>query len=176
MSVPLLHIADTTAEAVKATKARRPLLLATRYTMEQDFYVSRLRDSHGLDLIVPDADDRNSVHNIIFDELCCGTVLDASRQRYIDIIERGRAAGADSVILGCTEIGLLIEAKDIDLPTFDSTLNSRRCGGQILARTRRCTPAQCSMMSLWLHFLTELFSSCCARMPSLQTAPRLRWN
>jgi aspartate racemase len=122
VSVPLLHIADTTAEAVKATQARRPLLLATRYTMEQDFYVSRLRETHGLNLIVPEAEDRTSVHNIIFDELCCGTVLDTSRQRYLDIIERGRVAGADSVILGCTEIGLLIEAKDIDLPTFDSTL------------------------------------------------------
>ncbi len=122
VSVPLLHIADTTAEAVKANKARRPILLATRYTMEQDFYVSRLRETHGLDLIVPEAEDRTAVHNIIFDELCCGTVLESSRQRYIDVIERGRAAGADSVILGCTEIGLLIEATDIDLPTFDSTL------------------------------------------------------
>jgi len=122
VSIPLLHIGDATAEAVKKTKARRPLLLATRYTMEQDFYVSHLREKHGLDLTVPEAEDRTAVHEIIFDELCRGTVLEASRRHYIDIIGRGRAAGADSVIFGCTEIGLLLGPKDIDLPVFDSTL------------------------------------------------------
>lgn len=122
VSVPVLHIADATAKAVKQAAARRPLLLATRYTMEQDFYVSRLRETYGLDVIVPETDDRAAVHQIIFDELCCGTVLESSRRRYIDVIERGRAKGADSVILGCTEIGLLIGPQDIDLPVFDSTL------------------------------------------------------
>lgn len=122
ISVPLLHIADATAEAVKQTNARRPLLLATQYTMEQDFYVSRLRKDYGLDVMVPDADDRIALHRIIFDELCCGTVLDASRKRYVDIVKRGQEKGADSVILGCTEIGLLIGPQDIDLPLFDSTL------------------------------------------------------
>jgi aspartate racemase len=122
VSVPLLHIGDATAEAVKKTSARRPLLLATRYTMEQDFYVSRLRDVHGLDLIVPEAEDRMAVHQIIFDELCCGMVREESRRRYVDIVNRGRANGADSVILGCTEIGLLIGPNDLDLPVFDSTL------------------------------------------------------
>lgn len=122
VSIPLIHIADTTAEAVKKTSARRPLLLATRYTMEQDFYVARLRERHGIDVIVPEMDDRSTVHRIIFDELCCGTVLESSRERYIDIIARGRAAGADSVILGCTEIGLLLGPDDIDLPVFDSTV------------------------------------------------------
>lgn len=122
VSIPLIHIADTTAEAVKKTKARRPLLLATRYTMEQDFYLSHLREKHGLDVIVPEADDRTTVHQIIFDELCCGNVQESSRRRYIDIIDRGRAAGADSVILGCTEIGLLLGPKDMDMPVFDSTL------------------------------------------------------
>ena len=122
VSIPLIHIADTTGEAVKKTGARRPLLLATRYTMEQDFYVAHLRDQHGVDVIVPEAEDRATVHRIIFDELCCGTVLAVSRQLYIDIIGRGCAAGADSVILGCTEIGLLLGPNDIDLPVFDSTL------------------------------------------------------
>lgn len=122
ISVPLLHIGDATAKAVKKTNARRPLLLATRYTMEQDFYVSRLRDTHGLDLIVPEAEDRMAVHQIIFDELCCGIVREESRRRYVDIVKRGRASGADSVILGCTEIGLLIGPNDLDLPVFDSTL------------------------------------------------------
>ncbi|MBS0248767.1 MAG: aspartate/glutamate racemase family protein [Proteobacteria bacterium] len=122
VSVPLIHIADTTAEAVKATPARRPLLLATRYTMEQDFYVSRLRSMHGLDLMVPHAEDRATVHDIIFAELCCGMIQDASRQRYLDIIARARDEGADSVILGCTEIGLLIQPDMLDIPAFDSTL------------------------------------------------------
>lgn len=121
-SVPLVHIADTTAAAVKKAGARRPLLLATRYTMEQDFYVGRLRERHGLDVMIPDSEDREAVHQIIFGELCRGVVQESSRQRYVDVIAKGRAAGADSVILGCTEIGLLIGAKDTDLPVFDSTL------------------------------------------------------
>jgi aspartate racemase len=122
ISIPLLHIADATADAVKKADMRRPLLLATRYTMEQDFYLSRLREMHGLDVIVPDAEDRATVHDIIFNELCCGTVSEASRRLYIEIIRRGRAKGADSVILGCTEIGLLIGPEHVDLPMFDSTL------------------------------------------------------
>lgn len=122
ISIPLLHIADATAEAVKGAGMRRPLLLATRYTMEQDFYLSRLREMHGLDVIVPDAPDRATVHDIIFNELCCGTVSEASRSLYIEIVRRGRAKGADSVILGCTEIGLLIGPEHLDLPMFDSTL------------------------------------------------------
>lgn len=122
VDVPLLHIVDVTADALKVAGARRPLLLATRYTMEQDFYLSRLRDRHGIDAIVPAETDRTAVHDIIFDELCQGIVRAESRQRYLDIIARGRSSGADSVILGCTEIGLLIGPEHIDLPTFDSTL------------------------------------------------------
>ncbi len=120
--VPLLHIADVTASSVKSKGLHRPLLLATRYTMEQDFYVDRMRGQHGLDPIVPGADDRTLVHDIIFDELCCGIVRDNSRNRYLEIIERGRAQGADSVILGCTEIGLLIGPEHTDMVVFDSTL------------------------------------------------------
>lgn len=122
VSVPVIHIADTTAEAVKATPARRPLLLATRYTMEQDFYLSRLREKHDLDLIIPGADDRTTVHEIIFGELCQGVIREQSRQRYLDIVARARDNGADSVILGCTEIGLLISPDMMDIPAFDSTL------------------------------------------------------
>ncbi len=120
--MPLLHIVDVTGEALKAAGMRRPLLLATRYTMEQDFYLSRLRERHGIDAIVPTDADRATVHDIIFDELCQGIVREESRQRYLDIVARGQAAGADSVILGCTEIGLLIGPQHIALPTFDSTL------------------------------------------------------
>lgn len=122
VDIPLLNIVDVTARALLDAGARRPLLLATRYTMEQDFYLARMRREFDLSPLVPDADDRTTVHDIIFDELCCGRILEASRRRYLDIIERGRLAGADSVILGCTEIGLLIGPQDVDLPVFDSTL------------------------------------------------------
>lgn len=122
VSIPLLHIADVTGEAIKAAGLQRPLLLATRYTMEQDFYVARMRDKFGLDPIIPNADDRGVIHDIIFDELCQGIVRDDSRQRYLDAIARGEAEGADSVILGCTEICLLIGPQHIDMPVFDSTM------------------------------------------------------
>jgi aspartate racemase len=122
VTIPLLHIADVTAAAVTKARGHRPLLLATRYTMEQDFYLSRMRAAHGLDPIVPEAEDRAAIHAVIFDELCRGIVREPSRRRYIDIVERSRARGADGVILGCTEIGLLIGPEHLDLPTFDSTL------------------------------------------------------
>ena len=122
VTVPLLHITDVTGQAVQAAGVKRPLLLATRYTMEQDFYLSQLRAKHGIVAMVPDAEDRTTVHDIIFDELCRGIVLEQSRQRYLDVIAKARAAGADGVILGCTEIGLLIGPEHFDLPTFDSTL------------------------------------------------------
>jgi aspartate racemase len=122
VSIPLLHIADVTAAAIRDESLKRPLLLATRYTMEQDFYVARLRERFGLDPVIPDADDRTVIHDIIFDELCQGIVRGESRQLYLDAIARGKAQGADSVILGCTEICLLIGPEHIDLPVFDSTL------------------------------------------------------
>jgi aspartate racemase len=122
VSIPLLHIADVTATAIRDESLKRPLLLATRYTMEQDFYVARLRERFGLDPVIPDADDRTVIHNIIFDELCQGIVRGESRQLYLDAIARGKAQGADSVILGCTEICLLVGPEHIDLPVFDSTL------------------------------------------------------
>jgi aspartate racemase len=122
VKIPLLHIADVTASAIKAAGCRRPLLLATRYTMEQDFYVQRLRSHFGLDPVIPGADDRSIVHDIIFDELCQGVVNARSREIYLEVIARGKARGADSVILGCTEICLLVGPQHIDLPVFDSTL------------------------------------------------------
>ena len=120
--LPLIHIADATADAVKAAGARRPLLLATRYTMEQDFYAGRLRDRHGLDVRVPDSTGRTTVHDIIYTELCRGEVREASRARYRDVIaaERDRQ-GVDAVIFGCTEVGMLIDQRDTDLPVVDST-------------------------------------------------------
>lgn len=122
IGVPLLHITDVTGEAVQRAGSKRPLLLATRYTMEQDFYIDRLRATWGLDPIVPDEADRQVVHDVIFKELCCGIVREEARTDYLEIIARGKAQGADSVILGCTEIGLLIGPEDVDLPALDSTL------------------------------------------------------
>jgi aspartate racemase len=120
--VPLLNIIDITASAIKTARMSRPLLLATSYTMEEEFYTGRLRARHNLTPLVPNAADRACVHAVIFDELCCGRICERSRQRLIGIVDKGRQAGADSVILGCTEIGLLIGPEHLSLPTFDSTL------------------------------------------------------
>jgi aspartate racemase len=120
--VPLIHIVDVTAAALVAAGHRRPLLLATRYTMEQGFYLDRMRARAPLDPIVPEAADRIRLHDVIFDELCRGEIREQSRAAFVEIIAKGRAAGADSVILGCTEIGLLIGPRDSPLPVFDSTL------------------------------------------------------
>lgn len=120
VNVPLIHIVDTTAAAIKEAGFRRPLLLATRYTMEHGFYIDRMR-TLGLDPIVPSAEDRTIVHDVIFEELCAGSVKDASRDAYMAIIEKAKREGADCVILGCTEICLLIEETGLPLPGFDST-------------------------------------------------------
>lgn len=120
LGVPLINIIDETAQALKASGAKRPLLLATRYTMEHAFYAERMR-RHGIDIMVPDADGRSATHAIIFEELCAGHVLDSSRQRLIAIIEKAKADGADSVILGCTEICLILDPDALPLPGYDST-------------------------------------------------------
>ncbi|MDI4665490.1 aspartate/glutamate racemase family protein [Xanthobacter autotrophicus] len=119
--VPLLHIVDVVGHALVEAGMRKPLLLATRYTMEQDFYRDRMTAKFGLETIVPEDADRIAVHDIIFDELCCGIVKDTSRARYVEVIEKAAGQGADCVILGCTEIGMLIDDKDSPLPAFDST-------------------------------------------------------
>jgi aspartate racemase len=120
ISVPLIHIIDETAANIKASGCRRPLLLATRYTMEHGFYTDRVK-SLGLDIMVPELDDRTTVHDIIFNELCSGQVLDSSRETLLGIIERERAKGADSIILGCTEICLILDPDGLPLPGFDTT-------------------------------------------------------
>lgn len=121
VSIPLIHIVDVTADALLRAGKRRPLLLATAYTMEQEFYLDRMRRFAPLEPMVPSAEDRATVHGVIFDELCCGTVRDESRLAYQAIIDKAREAGADSVILGCTEICLLIDQTSSSLPVFDST-------------------------------------------------------
>jgi len=118
--LPLVHIADATAAAVQAAGVERVALLGTGYTMEKDFYRGRMVDRHGLDVLIPDADDRRVVHDIIYDELCRGVVRPESRARYLEIVGRLRVRGAEGLILGCTEIGMLIGDGDLDLPVFDS--------------------------------------------------------
>jgi aspartate racemase len=121
VNIPLIHIADATAEQVKAAGIEKIGLLGTRFTMEEDFYAGRLRDRFGLDVIVPDDTGRTRVHDIIYDELVMGEVRELSRQVYIDIIGQMLAAGVQGVILGCTEIMLLIQQEHSPVPVFDTT-------------------------------------------------------
>jgi aspartate racemase len=122
ISIPILHIADATAEAIKRTRCRRPALLATRFTMEEDFYRRRLLERHGIEAVVPDGDGREVVHRVIYDELCRGIVSPESKATYLALIEHlRRDAAIDGVILGCTEITMLIGPADLDLPVFDTT-------------------------------------------------------
>ena len=121
-SIPLIHIADATGRAVVGAGAKRPALLATRFTMEQDFYKGRLADKYGLSPVVPDAAGRDMVHRVIYDELCQGIVTEASKAAYIEEAERlRRDEAADSIIMGCTEITMLIGEGDFDIPVFDTT-------------------------------------------------------
>ncbi|MGX5730338.1 aspartate/glutamate racemase family protein [Pseudoxanthomonas beigongshangi] len=120
-ALPLLHIADPTARAIVSKGFRRVGLLGTRFTMEEDFYRARLQREHGLEVIVPDAGDRLDVHRIIYDELCLGIVDEDSRSLYRGIIERLVARGAEAVVLGCTEISLLVGRDDSPVPLFDTT-------------------------------------------------------
>ena len=121
IAIPLLHIADATAEAVKAQGLHRVGLLGTRFTMEQDFYRGRLVDKFGLDVLVPDSADREIVHRVIYGELVLGRIEPASKSEYMRIIAALAQAGAEGIILGCTEIGLLVSQTDCSLPLFDTT-------------------------------------------------------
>jgi aspartate racemase len=121
VDVPFLHLADTTALAVKQAGLGRVALLGTRYTMEQDFYRGRLEQRHGIAVMVPDAADRAVVHDVIYRELVRGIVREDSRRAYLDIIGRLVAAGAEGVIAGCTEIELLVTPDDVECPYFPTT-------------------------------------------------------
>ncbi|RSM56690.1 aspartate/glutamate racemase [Actinoplanes sp. ATCC 53533] len=120
IGIPLLHLADATAAAVSRSGLRTVGLLGTAFTMEQDFYRQRLA-THGLDVLVPEAEDRAEVHRIIYDELCLGIVRDTSREFYRGAIGRLVAAGAQGIVLGCTEIELLVTAADSAVPVFPTT-------------------------------------------------------
>jgi aspartate racemase len=121
VKIPLIHIVDPTGERIAASGIKRVGLLGTAFTMEQDFYKGRLAQKFGFDVLVPDADDRALVHRVIYDELVQGKIEAASRQTYRDVIARLVARGAQGVVLGCTEIMLLIRQEDSAVPLFDTT-------------------------------------------------------
>jgi aspartate racemase len=120
-SLPLLHIADPTAERIKAAGLRRVGLLGTAFTMEKDFYKGRLTQEHGLEVLVPEPEDRATVHRIIYSELVQGQIVDASRLAYRKVIAGLVARGAEAIILGCTEIMLLVSPEDSPVPLYDTT-------------------------------------------------------
>lgn len=121
ISIPVLHIADATAEKLKADGIRHVGLLGTRYTMEQDFYKGRMRDRYQMDVLVPGEDEQATIHQIIFEELCLGIIRDESRQRYLACIDRLHERGAEAIILGCTEIALLVGPEHTSIPLYDTT-------------------------------------------------------
>ena len=121
IQIPLLHIADATAETLVSEGVSTVGLLGTAFTMEQDFYKGRLSEEFGLQVLVPDDEDRAIVHRVIYDELCLGVVKDESKAEYLRIIDGLAASGAQAVILGCTEIGMLVGQTDTDVRLFDTT-------------------------------------------------------
>lgn len=121
VGIPLLHIADATGEAIRKAGITKVGLLGTRFTMEEAFYRGRLADRHGLEVFVPSREDRDLVHGVIYGELCLGRTLETSRAAYRRIMARLAEAGAEAIILGCTEISLLVGPADSSLPLFDTT-------------------------------------------------------
>jgi len=119
--IPMLHIADATAAVIKAGGFSKVALLGTRFTMEEDFYKSRLVEKYELEVIVPTTAEMTEVHRIIYDELCAGKIIASSKQTYTEVIKRVVSEGAEGVILGCTEIGLLVRQEDSSVPLFDTT-------------------------------------------------------
>lgn len=120
VTIPLLHIADATGQAIAAAGLGTVGLLGTRFTMEQDFYRSRLAERHGISAVVPDAEERRYVDRVIYTELCCGVISEESRARFRTIIAGLVRRGAEGIVLGCTEIPLLVTAEDVTVPLFDT--------------------------------------------------------
>lgn len=121
ISIPIVHIADATAEQLKADGIHRVGLLGTRFTMEQDFYKGRLLEKHNIDVITPDVEQRERVHDIIYSELCLGKIVESSKREYLNIIQDLHDKGAQAVILGCTEIALLVQQELTPVPLYDTT-------------------------------------------------------
>ena len=121
ISIPLVHVADATGQAILAKGFRRAGLLGTRFTMEEDFYRERLQERFGLEVLIPEEDERKDIHRVIYSELVLGNIREDSRRRYLEIIQGLVARGAECIILGCTEIGLLVKQEDTEIPLFDTT-------------------------------------------------------
>jgi len=121
INIPLLHIADATAEKIKARGLEKIGLLGTKFTMEEDFYRGRLVEKHGLDVVIPDEQGREIVHRVIYDELCLGEIKPSSKAQYVSIMDNLVRDGAEGIILGCTEISLLVGEEDSRVPLFDTT-------------------------------------------------------
>jgi aspartate racemase len=136
IGIPLLHIADATADEIERAGLQRIGLLGTRFTMEEKFYRGRLEDRHQLEVIVPNEPDRQMVHRVIYDELCLGAVEPESRRDYSQVIQRLVDEGAEGIILGCTEISLLVKPEDSPVPLFDTTeIHARRAAEWALAES-----------------------------------------
>ncbi|PKV51406.1 aspartate racemase [Aquimarina sp. MAR_2010_214] len=120
ISIPFLHIANATGEVIQERKLKKILLLGTKYTMEKDFYTKILEDTYGLEIIIPNEEDRNSIHNIIYTELLKGVFTETAKQQIIKIIKKTQLNGVEGVILGCTELPMLIKETDVTIPTFDT--------------------------------------------------------
>lgn len=120
VSIPLLHIVDAMVRAVSGVGSKKSLLLATNYTIRHSFYLSRFRERHGIEILLPQEEDQSLVDDIIYNELCRGILNSSSKVKCLKIIERMSTSGIDSVIFGCTEIGMLIDAEEVDVPVFDS--------------------------------------------------------
>jgi aspartate racemase len=131
VSIPLLHIADPTAEKIKQAGYKSVGLLGTRFTMEQTFYRDRLSERHGLQVVIPNDEDRETIHRIIYDELCLGIVLPESRRTYRSIMKSLASQGAEAIILGCTEISLLVSKQDSKVPLFDTTSLHARAAAEM---------------------------------------------
>ncbi len=121
ITIPLLHIADVTAEQIKIKGQKKVGLLGTRFTMEQEFYKGRLTKTHGIEVIIPDEEQRKIIHNILYNELVQGEISKASKSKFKEIIVSLKSRGAEGVILGCTEIPLLVKQEDYDIPLYDTT-------------------------------------------------------
>ena len=121
ISIPILHIAEMTAEKILEKGIKNIALLGTKYTMEQDFYKSKLIEK-GINVIIPDKNDIETINEVIYDELCLGSINFNSKKKFLEIVDKLRSKGAEGIILGCTEIGLLIKNKDTDVPLFDTAI------------------------------------------------------
>jgi aspartate racemase len=121
IQIPLLHIADVTAGAVKANGQNRVGLLGTKFTMEQDFYKGRLKDLHGIDVLIPEDEERQVIHDILYNELCLGEIRELSREKFQDIIQNLVEREAQGIVLGCTEIPLIVHQEDYQIPLYDTT-------------------------------------------------------